>query len=539
MNPLERPPLCWLLLAVTAICRSLLYVGIVIPVIAVCAFVVIPRILEWCGPLFDPMTIVEPIQIPDSFKDRGYTDAMLQHILVDTLNELREKAKGVTPATDKEKVLTEFKLPDFSVPGTGVSVRPLIEFARTLLKRDSSVYGSVIGSPDRFTVVLTLRDPDGHFVFMNKDGASESASRSKERVKQHPGATDEATRLRNALKQAAMVILKHQNPLLYAEYVTAAEQDRCLGGQVTCDFNAARELFKALAAGADAKNHRDYEKNAPWALLALSKLDTYDGRFDDAIRHARRIVEEGETKGKWRGARKWAYYNWGVALNDMGCYQQASTVLDIAAHEMNDYPAAHNALARAYIALAQADNTGSKENMPSIGYRWAALEHLEAAIELNPAYQEAYVNRGDALRLPLSASDVYSMEWHPGSIELMEADPREAYQTAVALNVESASRAYQRLAALHNEGYSNVSHRFTKARPQCRPNMARSLLESWGCSDSPVQPVTNRKAYACSGPELVLPGSATGRLSNRDGQRIVATKSGTERLSKSSEIAPA
>ncbi len=151
MNPFERPPMCWLLSAVKFICRRLLYVGIVIPVIAVSAFFVIPRVMQWCGPLFDPMTIVEPIQIPDSFKDRGYTEAMLQHVLVDTLSELREKAQGVTPATDTERVLTEFKLPDFSVPGTGLSVRPLIEFTRTLLKRDSSVYGSVIGSPDRFT----------------------------------------------------------------------------------------------------------------------------------------------------------------------------------------------------------------------------------------------------------------------------------------------------------------------------------------------------------------------------------------------------
>jgi hypothetical protein len=187
-----------LLPAAKFICQRLLYVCIVVPLIAVCAFFVIPRAMHLCGLLLDPMTIVEPIQIPDSFKDRGYTDMMLQHMLVDTLNELREKAKGVTPATDTEKILTEFKLPDFSVPGTDLSVRPLIEFTRTLLKRDSSVYGGVIGSPDRFTIVLTLRDPDGHIVSLNEVGASEGASRSKARVKQRPIAGGEATPLRIA-----------------------------------------------------------------------------------------------------------------------------------------------------------------------------------------------------------------------------------------------------------------------------------------------------------------------------------------------------
>jgi tetratricopeptide (TPR) repeat protein len=549
MNPFERPPMCWLLSAVKFICRRLLYVGIVIPVIAVSAFFVIPRVMQWCGPLFDPMTIVEPIQIPDSFKDRGYTEAMLQHVLVDTLSELREKAQGVTPATDTERVLTEFKLPDFSVPGTGLSVRPLIEFTRTLLKRDSSVYGSVIGSPDRFTVVLSLRDPDGHIVSLNEDGASERASRNKARIKEEPSAASEAATLRNALKQAAIAILKHQSPLLHAEYVTAAEQDRCLDRKATCDFHIARELFEALAAGAGAKNDHEHEKNAPWALLALSKLDTYAGKFDDTVRHARRIVEEGESKREWRGAQKWAYYNWGVALNDMGCYQRASEVLDKAAREMGDYAPAHNALARAYLALAQAGNAVSKETMPPNGYRTAALEHLKTAIDLNPGYQEAYVNRGDALRLPVSASEVYLMELHPGSIEQMEAGAREAYRTAVALDVESASRAYQRLAALQDEKYVSVSDRMTKARPQCRPGMARSLLESWGCSDAPAPPVTNRKgairqaalsvgdeqARMCSRQELALPGSATGKLPYSDGTRIVATKSGAAPLPRSTE----
>jgi hypothetical protein len=65
-------------------------------------------------------------------------------------------------------------------------------------------------------------------------------------------AVREATTLRNALKQAAVAILKHQSPLLHAEYVTAAEQDRCLDVKATWDFHAATNRSVAPACLATA-----------------------------------------------------------------------------------------------------------------------------------------------------------------------------------------------------------------------------------------------------------------------------------------------
>src|ERR1700686_2029285 len=110
-----------------------------------------------------PMTIVEPIQVSEAFRKDGYSEELLQRMLVDTLSELHTVAKGVTPAT-ADKVLSEFKLPGISVPGTGLSLSQIFEFARPLLKRDSSVYGSVIGAPADFSIVLTLRDTSGETV---------------------------------------------------------------------------------------------------------------------------------------------------------------------------------------------------------------------------------------------------------------------------------------------------------------------------------------------------------------------------------------
>lgn len=556
----ESPPGSWLLSFARFVWSRVLYTVAVGLIVATAAYFITPYAIKWMGSLLDPMTIVEPIQISDAFKDRGYTDVMLQHMLVDTISDLREKAKGVTPATDTEQVLTEFKLPDFTVPGTGFAVRPVIEFLRSLLQRDSSVYGSVIGTPDKFTLVLTLRDPDGHIVTLNDPGMPESSprpprnERTKHRAEPKPDTSSEEAALGNALKQAGVAILKHQSPLLYAEYLTAVEQDRCLGGQYACDFGPMREMFESLAAGGSAENRSAHEKNAEWALLALSKLETYDRRFDGTIRYARRIVDEGKRDWKWKGARSWAYYNWGVALSDLGCYQQATEVLNEAVDSKSDYAPAHNALARAYLALAQAgskpnnsntsntSNTSSDDTMPPGGYRAAALAELDTAIKQSPGYQEAWVNRGDALRLPVSSSEVYSMDLHPGSLERMAEDARHDYRIAVALNIDSAARAYQRLAALHDDTYVSVSERITKPRRQCQAGMAQSLLEAWGCSDAALRPATFRdpslrqaavssaakQARMCSDPELVLPGSARMPKSYGTGDRYVdATENAT------------
>ncbi|CAG4904423.1 tetratricopeptide repeat protein [Paraburkholderia saeva] len=547
----ESPPGSWLLSFARFVWSRVLYTVAVGLIVATSVYFITPYAIRWMGSLLDPMTIVEPIQISDAFKDRGYTDVMLQHMLVDTISDLREKAKGVTPATDTEQVLTEFKLPDFTVPGTGFSVRPVIEFLRSLLQRDSSVYGSVIGTPDKFTLVLTLRDPDGHIVPLNDPGVQESAprpartERTKHRATPKPDTPSTEAALSNALKQAGIAILKHQSPLLHAEYLTAVEQDRCLGGQYACDFRPMRELFESLAAGGSAENRSAHEKNAEWALLALSKIETYDHRFDGTIRYARRIVDEGRRDWKWKGARSWAYYNWGVALSDLGCYQQAAEVLGKAVDSKFDYAPAHNALARAYLALAQGGgkfSKGSDDAIPPGGYRAAALAELDTAIKQSPGYQEAWGNRGDALRLPVSSSEVYSMDLHPGSLERMENDARHDYRIAVALNIETAARAYQRLAALHDDTYVGVSERITKTRRQCQTGMAPSLLEAWGCSDAPLRPVTLRdpalkqaampgtakQARMCSDPELVLPGSVRMPKSYGTGDRYVdATENAT------------
>ena len=520
MKPLDTPfaSLFW---AVRFLCRHVLYLGIVIPLILVAAFYLGPRIIALCGPWFDPMTLVEPIEVSDEFRRQGYTDQTLQHLLVDTLSDLRKEAESVTPANDTEHVLSEFKLPDITVPGTGLSIRPLIEFARTLLKRDSSVYGTVVGSPSSFAVMLTLRDPDGRTVALGNDVPPDTGPT--------PNVSNESQAMRHALRQAAMTILQHQSPLLYASYLTQMEQKRCLNGDAPCQFDDVRERFEQLAAGTGRDASGASKEEAAWAMLALSKLDTYSRDYEGSIRHARRIVEMSDELHAWKRVRPWAYYNWGVALTDMGCYQQAADVLRRAVDTHKDYAPAHNALARAWLALARTPTPASTSSQGH-DYRAAAVHELRIALEKSPGYQEAYVNLGDALRLPSMKTGLVS------DAALDEA--RNAYRAAVALDIDDAGRAYERLATLRDSAFAKAATRIMRSRSQCASGMPRSLLESWGCSDAQIGAGSTREAsdmqpvamqagsnqQTCNRPELILPPKARAGSVTQYGDGLVEAK---------------
>ena len=526
MKPLENP-FAALLWAIRFVCRHVLYLGIVIPLILVIAFYLGPRIIALCGAWFDPLTLVDPIQVSDDFRRQGYTDQTLQHLLVDTLSDLRKEAQAVTPANDTEHVLSEFKLPDFTVPGTDLSIRPLIEFARTLLKRDSSVYGTVVGSPSSFAVMLTLRDPDGRTVALGSDMLADSGADADAKA----SVSGESQAMRQVLLQAAITILEHQSPLLYASYLTQMEQKRCLKGDVPCQFDDMREPFEQLAAGSGRDASGASKEDAAWALLALSKLDTYARDYEGSIRYARRIVDMSGELHAWKKVRPWAYYNWGVALNDMGCYPQAAEVLKRAVDLHKNYAPAHNALARAWLGLAQMSALAGASPSAHNDYRAAAVRELKIAIEKSPGYQEAYVNLGDALRLPSMRTGLVS----PVALD----DARDAYRTAVALNIDDAGRPYERLESMHDGAFAKVAARINRSRAQCATGMARSLLESWGCSDAQIEvgvgkdapgmmrPVQAKAAdaLACSKPELVLPADAPVHDAGKRRDEVIEAKS--------------
>ena len=245
----------------------------------------------------------------------------------------------------------------------------------------------------------------------------------------------------------------------------------------------------------------------------------------------------------WKKVRPWAYYNWGVALTDLGCYQRAADVLKLAVKTHPDYAPANNALARAYLALAQMPAVAGASTQSADAYRAAAIKELHRAIDKNPGYQEAHVNLGDALHVP-------SMQGAGGSPTTQD-EAREAYRTAVALNVDDGGRAYERLVAMHDSAYTKVVARITRNREQCRSGMARSLLESWGCSDAQIDAPVNRHAAlmkpvampaealakVCSRPELTLPTRTPGAAPAAGAAKIIEAKE-VDTMPKARQSAP-
>ena len=102
MKPFDNP-FASLLWAVRFLCRHVLYLGIVVPLILVAAFYLGPRIVALCGVWFDPLTLVQPIEVSDDFRRQGYTDQTLQHLLVDTLRRAFAKHVGITPAEYRKR----------------------------------------------------------------------------------------------------------------------------------------------------------------------------------------------------------------------------------------------------------------------------------------------------------------------------------------------------------------------------------------------------------------------------------------------------
>src|SRR6516164_7297853 len=164
-----------------------------------------------------PETLIEPIYLSKDFKELGYSGEELQHILIDTFGEMRGAAKSVTPRSSDNMVASDLDLPDIAIPGTGSSVRPLMEYLRSLLDRDASVSASVNGSTAAFSVVLTLRESNGDVLYFNFPRSKGAASKGKSSSGQG-GNPEDTNGLRGAMHKAAIEIAKSQSPLTYAGY---------------------------------------------------------------------------------------------------------------------------------------------------------------------------------------------------------------------------------------------------------------------------------------------------------------------------------
>ncbi|MCP3707172.1 hypothetical protein M3I54_09280 [Paraburkholderia sp. CNPSo 3274] len=465
-----------------------------------------------------PATIVQPIQVSDALKKSGFTEQALQNMLVDALSELHKTAKGVTPrssSTDADEVvLTEFNLPEFSMPGTGLSMRSVVEYARGLLELDASVYGRVTGSSSGFSVDLTLRDANGESISVHQTMVNTELPAHKPGEKLVKGSSATVV-MEETLQRAAMKLLEHQSALQYADNLLNDQQEKCFSNSTNCDFHEVQTRYDQIAAGGGKepykpigikewamrilfklhfiKNDQRVERahdHAALAELLLSKIDDLTEHYTSAIAHTRFIRDQSQSDASWQKVLPWAYYNWGVALNDLGCYEAAAEVLAEAINQNPRYAPAFNALARSYNALAETSARATSASTSLLDYRKLARDAARSAVKLDPDYQEAYVNLGDASRpLLVTPGNRTANAAYDGDAN----DALDAYEKAIALNEESAGRARQQLALIPGAASTHMVEPATKKRPQCRKGMPRSFLEAFGCSEAEMRATASRK----------------------------------------------
>ncbi|CAB3665616.1 hypothetical protein LMG24238_01819 [Paraburkholderia sediminicola] len=380
-------------------------------------------------------TVIENISVPEELAKIGYSSDVVQSLVAGQLLDLEESAANVIPASAKEEIRLDSDMPDFSVPGTSISAKAILQYVREALPLPvSTISGSVTGTPDHYALHLVLVERGQVYHFDTTEGAIAD--------------------LKNKLPNLASDVLKKHSPYIYASYRSAEAQTSCYDDSSACDFAEPEQIFSSIVDAGDE------QPTYKWALLGLSKIDEVNHQYKAEITAVSRLSAEYPSS--------WSFYNWGVALSELGCHKQAIGAFErsIALHSSRE--AAFNAIGRAWLALArQASERHSAEAKSDLQN---ARDDFHIAVYLKPDYQEAHVNLAE-------------------SLDLLGDDKgaRSEYVNAIKMDPTRAGRAYARYAELaqtpkeRNEflGFANWADSLHK---ECRAGNSTSLLEEQGCS---------------------------------------------------------
>jgi hypothetical protein len=117
-------------------------------------------------------TVIENIYVPEAFAKIGYSGDAFQSFVAGHLIALEERAADVIPASAKEEIRLDSDMPDFSVPGTSISAKTILQYVREALPLPvSTISGSVTGTPDHYVLHLVLAERGQVYRFNTPEGA--------------------------------------------------------------------------------------------------------------------------------------------------------------------------------------------------------------------------------------------------------------------------------------------------------------------------------------------------------------------------------
>jgi tetratricopeptide (TPR) repeat protein len=202
----------------------------------------------------DNEIVIEPLTVPKSLAERGYTGEVAANNLRDALNDFISLAHSTIPTPD---VALQADMPDIVVPSVGISLNSIAVYIRMFLGlgHHREITGALFTtSKDILTVALWM---NGQSVFHTQEttkGANE------------PG---------ELIKLAAPAIINQISPYL----VAAAE--------IVTDTDEARKLINYLIATRPSS-----DKDALWATTLKAILLNSEGKHQDAEKILSDLIQQ-------------------------------------------------------------------------------------------------------------------------------------------------------------------------------------------------------------------------------------------------------
>jgi hypothetical protein len=348
-----------------------------------------------------------------------------------------------------ESIANEAELIDFQVPEIGISFNKLKTYILSWIPwipADANVDSIVAPNGKKgYTLHATLNDGKESVVFEDKGDALEPL-----------------------FQKAASQLLRKRNPYVYASGLSVQERKECYANDRHCDFAEAILAYQTIYDGNATGTRPDHYRD--WAMLAASKIREDQRAYEDEIELARRAIDDWPPFS-------WAYYNWGVALAELNCYDGAIRAFSTMISLKKGYAAAYNARGRIHLLLAEAQlRAGNGYDTPD---RRKAMRDFRAAIAAVSDYPEAQINLGKAYAL------------NPNEQRLARVN-FESVAEAPDLASTQAARAWQQLAFLERDAGDDATYRDDIAKANhamatntvCRFAFAHSLLEGSGCMET-------------------------------------------------------
>ncbi|RFU49084.1 tetratricopeptide repeat protein [Paraburkholderia sp. DHOC27] len=389
-----------------------------------------------------PVTVIEPIATPSDLAAEGFTATTSQSRFSEDMLSIINSASSVMP-TEIHDTLEEEGTKDvhLQVPDTGMSVLDVVDAIKDMTRRDGRITAEIVWEGKTLWLFGRVVKPGGEAYLF--DASSDSGN------------------VNEVIAKGARAAMAIYSPYMLASSVFDQAQKECEDG-TSCEYTDAANEFEKVLKSATPK---DQTNLAMWANLGLSKIAENNLDYLTEIERARQAL---------RIDRKfsWARYNWGIALENMGCDQEALEKYQRVVSERDRFAAGHNALGREYLKIANHEYVPTDASL-RLHARPVALaqQEFEAAIGRDPRYAEAYINLGEALELQGE---------HGKALDKLRA--------AIALDGDYTSKAYKEVAKIETQlgdagraaTASEEAEISEKRHPQCRGYSEWGDPDAWG-----------------------------------------------------------